>query len=137
MIYGDNFLGNNTLPDTRCVGNLFNGTNVISAENLILPATTLTNDCYRAMFSGCTNLTTAPVLSATTLVTRCYMRMFYNCTKLNSITCLATDISAQSCTSTWVANVAASGTFTKAASMTSWESGTSGIPDNWTVQNAS
>ena len=59
--------------------------------------------------------------------------MFNGCTNLNSITCLATDISASSCTTNWLKNVAATGTFYKASSMTSWESGVSGIPTGWTV----
>ena len=33
----------------------------------------------------------------------------------------------------WVKNVATSGVFTKAASMTSWTTGTSGIPVGWSV----
>jgi hypothetical protein len=59
--------------------------------------------------------------------------MFLACSNLNSITCLATDISASNCTKDWVLGVAANGTFTKAASMTSWASGFNGIPNNWTV----
>ncbi len=59
--------------------------------------------------------------------------MFLGCTNLNSVTCLATNISASSCTTDWLSGVAATGTFTKAASMTSWSSGASGIPSGWTV----
>jgi len=66
----------------------------------------------------------------------CYMYMFRNCKKLNSIICLATDISANSCTTAWLDGVASSGTFTKAASMSSWTTGNDGIPTNWTVQDA-
>ena len=46
---------------------------------LLLPATTLTADCYYSMFSGCYGLTTAPALPATTLATECYSYMFYGC----------------------------------------------------------
>ena len=59
-----------------------------------------------------------------------------NCESLNYIKCLATDISATNCTNGWVSGVAATGTFVKASSMTSWTTGTSGIPTGWTVQNA-
>ena len=62
--------------------------------------------------------------------------MFNGCTKLNYIKCLAIDISASYCTNTWVDGVASNGTFVKASSMTSWKTGTSGIPSGWTVQNA-
>ena len=61
--------------------------------------------------------------------------MFFESSNLNNITCLATYISAYNCTSSWVYGVAASGTFTKAASMTSWTTSTKGIPSGWTVQD--
>ena len=102
-----------------------------------LPATTLGDSCYSFMFMGCSGLTTAPVLSATTLASNCYQYMFYNCTSLNYIKCLATDISASNCTKDWVSGVASSGTFVKNSSMTGWSRNTSGIPSNWTVQDAS
>ena len=46
---------------------------------------------------------------------------------------LATDISASDCLKDWLKDVASSGTFTKAASMTSLPSGSSGIPAGWTI----
>ena len=146
MIYGDNFIGQTLLPNKSYIfsrffnsTNLFPGTKfgVVSAENLILPATTLQNYCYLRMFYGCTALITAPELPATTLASNCYNSMFYNCSSLNYIKCLATDISASGCTSGWVSGVASSGTFVKAATMTGWSTGNSGIPNNWTVQDAS
>lgn len=141
---------------------LFSNSKVVDASNLILPATTLANHCYRGMFSrctslttapelpattltnycygsmfyGCTSLTTAPELPATTLANYCYSQMFFNCTSLNSITCLATNISATGCTTNWVSGVAASGTFTKADGMTSWTTGVNGMPTGWTVVDA-
>jgi hypothetical protein len=88
------------------------------------------------MFSGCSSLTTAPVLPATTLVTNCYNGMFSGCTSLSAVTCLTTNdmatSSATNFTNHWLDGVAASGTFTK-ASMTRWSTGVSGIPSGWTV----
>ena len=101
-----------------------------------LPATTLAWDCYRGMFYNCTSLTRAPELPATTLADDCYQTMFYGCTSLNYIKCLATNISASYCTTNWVNGVASTGTFVKAASMSSWTTGGNGIPANWTVQDA-
>lgn len=101
-----------------------------------LPATTLILSCYEEMFRGCTSLTTAPELSATTLEYRCYYEMFKNCSNLNYIKCLATDKSATSCTANWVNGVSSTGTFIKNSSMSGWGTGVSGIPNNWTVQNA-
>ena len=100
-----------------------------------LPATTFTSGCYSNMFQGCTSLTTAPELHATKLAAYCYQNMFYGCIKLNSITMLATDISAPNCLVNWVNGVSSTGTFTKAAQMTSLPTGVNGIPEGWTVVN--
>lgn len=138
---GDTMLmdaSNLILPATtltyRCYFSMFRGASITTAP--ALPATTLVERCYEFMFYHCTSLTTVPVLPATTLATRCYALMFDGCSALNYIKCLATDISATDCTGNWVRDVASSGTFVKASSMTGWSSGTSGIPDNWTIQNA-
>jgi len=53
-------------------------------RKLILPATTLANECYSCMFSGCTGLTEAPELPATTLASNCYYYMFGYCTILTT-----------------------------------------------------
>ena len=137
LVYGDNFIGQTSINNNNQFGGLFvTCANITSAEKLILPATTLANSCYNAMFAWCSNLTTAPELPATTLAEGCYKEMFSNCTNLNYIKCLATDISATDCTASWVDNVASTGTFVKAALMSSdWQCGASGIPNGWTVQN--
>ena len=117
-----------------CYASMFKGCTSLTTAPA-LPATTLEDSCYRSMFDGCTSLTTAPELPATTLKSYCYKYMFYNCKSLNYIKCLATETSATSCTD-WVYGVASTGTFVKASSMTSWATGTKGIPKGWTVQNA-
>lgn len=123
-----------TTLTNHCYEGMFRGcTSLVNAPEL--PALTLTNDCYNQMFQGCASLRTAPTLSAETLVYYCYYRMFKDCTRLNSITCLATNKSAASCVEYWVHNVSSSGTFTKASGVT-WTRGISGIPNNWTIQNA-
>ena len=110
-------------------------TGLTSIPSDLLPATTLAMCCYGDMFSGCSNITTAPNLTATTLVGNCYEYMFYGCNKLNSICMLATDISATSCLDNWVNGVASSGTFYKKSGVTI-PTGTSGIPSGWTVEDA-
>ena len=117
---------------TGCYCGMFSGcTSLTTAPEL--PATTLAYECYSDMFEGCTSLTIAPELPATTLVTICYYGMFSGCTNLNYIKCLATNISASNCTKNWVNNVAATGIFIKADSMTSWTTGANGIPSGWTI----
>ena len=69
-----------------------------------LPATTLAEYCYAQMFSGCSELTTAPTLPAETLAFGCYNEMFSGCTALSSVTMLATDVSAEAefCLENWL-----------------------------------
>lgn len=55
-----------------------------SAANLKLPATTLSNYCYRDLFGNCTSLTAAPILPATTLANSSYIGMFAGCTSLTT-----------------------------------------------------
>lgn len=118
-----------------CYANMFDY--CVSLVNApALPATTLAPYCYNQMLGYCTSLVNAPELPATTLVEYCYLRMFRQSLNLGYIKCLATDISATDCLDSWVDRVASSGTFVKAASMTSWPTGTSGIPSGWTVQDA-
>ena len=100
-----------------------------------LPSTTLAEMCYGSMFANCSSLANAPELKAQTLASQCYQSMFNGCSSLSSVTCLATNISASSCLNNWLRGVSSTGTFTKAASMTGWDSGDSGIPSDWTVKN--
>lgn len=100
-----------------------------------LPATTLGAWGYEYMFEGCRSLTVAPTLPAKTLIIGCYLGMFKGCTKLSSITMLATEgLNKTNVFKGWVDGVAATGTFTKAASATIPE-GVDGIPTGWTVVN--
>lgn len=56
---------------------------IIDAKNLVLPAKTLTIECYRCMFQNNTSLQIAPkVLPATTLKENCYVSMFEGCESL-------------------------------------------------------
>ena len=143
--YADMFIGCTSLttapalPATTlanfCYSSMFMGcTSLTTASEL--PATTLGTMCYKSMFAGCTSLTTAPALPATALNLMCYSGMFQGCTNLNYIKCLATDISAFNCTSSWVSDVASTGTFVKAASMETWPTGANGIPEGWTIIDA-
>ena len=120
-----------------CYVDMFAGCTNLTMVQTILPATTLQSGCYQHMFKDCTSITNAPILPAPTLVQGCYYEMFRGCTNLNYIKCLATDISATNCITAWVTGVQTnSGIFIKDNSMTGWEIGDSGIPSNWTIQNA-
>ena len=102
-----------------------------------LPAMELAYSCYDNMFRECTGLTAAPDLLAPKLETSCYYYMFNSCKNLSYVKCLATDISAGSCTGSWLVGVAPTGTFVKADDMNDWTDDYRGIPESWTVKNAS
>lgn len=100
LIYGDNFIGQESFPsgsNNNFYALFQNCTGLTSAENLILPATTLADYCYTSMFNGCTNLATAPALPATTLANYCYSFMFSGCTSLATAPTLPATTLAQSC----------------------------------------
>ena len=60
------------------------GTFIINASGLLLPATTLSENCYSGMFAGCAELMDTPVeLPALTLAPGCYSNMFEGCDKLS------------------------------------------------------
>ena len=124
-----------TLAD-YCYEYMFANCAKLTSAPSILPATILAKGCYQNMFYNCNALTKAPELQAETLVEECYKEMFRDCEFIEYIKCLATDISASNCTTNWLSGVAASGTFIKNSSMTSWTRDTNGIPTNWTVEDA-
>lgn len=83
---------NLVLPATtlaeNCYDRLFyNCTGLTEIPSGLLPATTLTAYCYSSMFDGCSSLTSIPsdLLPATTMASRCYGYMFQKCTSLTTI----------------------------------------------------
>ena len=86
-----------TLTNAYAKGLFMNDTYLISAENLKLPATILTSQCYGNMFRNCTSLTTAPELPATTLAYGCYGDMFRGCTSLTTAPELPATTLAENC----------------------------------------
>ena len=99
LIYGDDFKNKLTISSTYAFTNLFRDcTKLVSAKNLILPATTLAMGCYDTMFQGCTSLTTAPKeLPATTLAEGCYEYMFNGCSSLTTAPALPATTLAEYC----------------------------------------
>ena len=98
LINKTDFVTATTLENANTFAWLFRGcTGLTSAENLILPATTLTKRCYSVMFGGCTSLATAPVLPATTLAEGCYNSMFNGCSSLTTAPALPATTLAYGC----------------------------------------
>ena len=73
-------------------------------------------------------------LPALTLVDQCYAAMYSGCSSLAKIKMLATSITANRCLNSWVSNVAAEGIFIKNKDATWTTTGASGVPTGWTVQ---
>ena len=144
LIYGDSFAGQTALTSAGAFCWLFSEHltigagqrgKLVGADNLILPATTLTTSCYEGMFHNCSGLTVAPKLPATVGATNCYKDMFEGCSNLLVVNCMLTSPST-SYTSNWMNNVNRTaenpGTFYYNTNVTTtWPTGTSGIPDHW------
>ena len=160
LVDEENFATITTMEGASFAGLFAGNTHGINASGLLLPATTLSQDCYSGMFAGCSGmddtpaelpaltlapgcysnmfegcgmLSDAPHLPATELVTECYENMFYGCFSLKNVTCLATTINGTDCTKDWLSGVSNSGTFTKAKGASCWSSGSNGIPWGWEV----
>lgn len=120
LCYGDNFIGQTTLPATYTFCTMFKAAPVISAEHLILPATTMLASCYRAMFSCANHLTVGPVIPNATIATECYKYIYERCYAITKITCLVesslvnSSTKAFECWSAYLPNTAAI-TFIKSA----------------------
>ena len=88
LVDEDNFPTAKTLTSDNAFNHLFNtsltddNTSLTDASGLLLPATTLSPNCYTSLFNRCTALTAAPELPAPTMAERCYSYMFFNCTAL-------------------------------------------------------
>lgn len=73
------------LPSTEltrwCYEEMFSYSSIVNAPEL--PAETLKEGCYYAMFGDCRSLEEAPELNAKIFEPYCYGYMFYGCTKLH------------------------------------------------------
>ncbi len=163
LVDEDNFATITTMEGASFAGLFAGNTHGINASSLLLPATTLSKNCYSSMFAECSEmdggpaelpaLTLAPgcysnmfkgcnmiswaetlVLPATELVDSCYFNMFDGCSNLEALICLATTINGTDCTKEWLNGVHNPGTFTKAKGASFWTPNSSdGIPWGWTV----
>ena len=109
LIDSQGFENASTLIDWAFYGLFSGSTTITSAENLLLPATTIGkgvyeymfggcanlvsgpkkiylesmgDQCCEYMFTGCTSLVNAPELPSTNLYDNCYLGMFKSCTSL-------------------------------------------------------
>ena len=158
LMYADEFKNATELRYEDGLISLLSMSRVVNANNLILPTTTLTANCYQSMFSNCTSLVAAPELPATTLVDSCYVNMFNECTSLVNapalpattladycytgmfngctslkyIKMLAIDFSAAHCLDDFMTHVAENGTFVK-NSQSNLKPADVSLPISWTM----
>lgn len=88
LCYGDGFKDKKKLMHECQFAAIFrdsSGCHVVDASNLSLPATELSESCYRTMFYGCSDLVSGPQLPATKLAPNCYKSFYYNCSSLVSV----------------------------------------------------
>ena len=100
LVHSTNFATATTLSGERTFYQMFkNNTHIKNhpTKDLVLPATTLAEQCYYDMFNSCTGLTKTPELPATTLAKRCYYGMFDYCTGLTTAPELPATTLAEGC----------------------------------------
>lgn len=113
---------------------MFNGCVALVTAPATLPATALTMRCYEYMFRNCSALETAPdLLFDEQAPGGSAAFMFQNCSSLKYVKCLATKPVGGIQIGDWLYGVSQTGTFVKKAGAP-WSSGSSGIPNGWTVQ---
>lgn len=108
-------------------------TDLLDASDLVLPATTLAEECYRDMFKGCSKLKKAPFLPATTLADKCYDEMFSGCTSLQSVEVGFVNWWKQGDYQGWLKNVSDTGTFTCPAALDVSTRDEKHVPQGWTI----
>lgn len=100
LVDAENFPTAVELTSSNTFCNLFKGNTCIfnhPSLPLLLPATTLSSNCYYGMFYGCSKLQEAPSLPAMTLAAGCYQNMFYNCIGIQNPPALPATQLAPSC----------------------------------------
>ena len=163
LISADNFATLTELTATFTFSGLFSSNHhlISSAYTLELPATTLTEYCYRNMFLGCKLLVTPPALPATELKKGCYSGMFFSCTSLETTPKLRATVLQPNCYNSmfdgctslkeaWVkadykssdpdyecykmfAGCKSGGVLHTASTSTAWTPGTA-MPGDWTIE---
>lgn len=143
LVAPDNFAETTTL-NTSFKVLFYSNTSLVSARNLMLPATTLAvSGAYLYMFRNCTNLIEGPTIGAinweSSQTAQACMYMFRGCSNLQYIKALCYGMPENippynsNTFLLWTDGVASTGTFVKAKGM-DWNSGDGGIPSGWTVE---
>ena len=137
------YLGSTALTKS-CYSFMFYGCSSLVNVQEVFPATNLVEMCYSNMFVGCSSLERAPELPATYYVGPggAYTHMFKNCNSLNYVKCMLVDgqegydYDPIYLGEGWISGSNA-GTFVKHPNATWRLNSTGGVPQGWTVVDAS
>lgn len=121
----------------RCYYQMFKNCSNLTTTPILAATDVAGQAAYYDMFNACTSLTEAAEISATAITgSEACRGMFFQCANLAYVKCLAKSITGTSAMNDWLYGVASRGTFVKSPDMSSWSTGTAGIPNNWTVIDA-
>lgn len=124
-----------TIPE-KCFQNAFDGTNLISIDNLTLGSsvTTLGDNCMHQMFYKSQIQKGLDLSNVTTVGTDAMDFMYYNCTSLNEAYAPNLSTWNTSKTNGWLDGVASTGVLYKPANLTIPTNNEGGVPSGWTTQ---
>lgn len=161
LISATDFENVTTMPQ-GCYCQLFvTNTTITGASDLLFPFANVSQDGMRALFNGCTSLTSIPSLSTITSVgqdglryfaagsritsvdlssvksvgTTGFVNAFNGCSQLNNVKCMNLDSWDTPKMSGWLDGVAASGTFTKPLGLAILRGSANTIPVGWTLSH--
>ena len=124
----------------RCFGNMFRDCIYLTAAPKVIGRNVVeyAEQCYQAVFNGCTGLTKAPVIETLSIgaAVRPFQGLFINCTNLNEITTYFSDWgnNGQGCY-LWASGVSSVGTFKCPVALSTSTRDASHVPAGWTIVN--
>lgn len=112
LIYGDNFIGKNTVADGfQTFRHNFAGLKVVDAKYLVIPVATIKQYVAIMMFDGNTTLASGPAFVSDDIQTGALQQAFRNNTHLASLTIIADSVSNDQ--NNWASGVPSGGVLTR------------------------
>lgn len=124
-----------TIPE-KCFQNAFDGTNLISIDNLTLGSsvTTIGNNAFAMMFQGSQIQNGLDLSNVTSVGDYGLAQLYYNCNNLTSAYAPNLSTWNTSKTNSWLDGVASTGVLYKPANLTIPTNNEGGVPSGWTTQ---
>ena len=124
-----------TIPE-KCFQNAFDGTNLISIDNLTLGSsvTTIGNNAFAMMFQGSQIQNGLDLSNVTSVGYYGLGQLYYNCNNLTSAYAPNLSTWNTSKADAWLNNVSSTGVLYKPANLTIPTNNEGGVPSGWTTQ---